>query len=151
MDEFIDDLLHLDRVCDTILPRLTQRYILEDADELEPRISPLEDELDAMMDEEEEEDIAESKYNDIVEIKDNDIVESKDEEMPQVKVTEVEIGEPKKKVWSKKKVKSLFKTTKIAPKLKDVEADEGGAGGDASMTIAESNRLRASLGLAPLE
>lgn len=46
MDSFIDDLLHKDRVCDIILPRLTSRYVLEQNDELEPRESFLEDELD---------------------------------------------------------------------------------------------------------
>lgn len=46
MDSFIDDLLHKDRVCDIILPRLTSRFVLEQNDELEPRESFLEDELD---------------------------------------------------------------------------------------------------------
>lgn len=46
MDSFIDDLLHKDRVCDIILPRLTSRYVLEQNDELEPRESALEDDLD---------------------------------------------------------------------------------------------------------
>lgn len=54
MDEYIDELLTQDRVCDTILPRLTQRYILEDSGELENRISPLEDELDEIDDYEKE-------------------------------------------------------------------------------------------------
>ncbi|KAF9928206.1 hypothetical protein FBU30_002549 [Linnemannia zychae] len=39
MDEFIDDLLREERVCDVVLPRLTKRYVLEDAGELDPRIS----------------------------------------------------------------------------------------------------------------
>ncbi|KAI9363737.1 Pre-mRNA-splicing factor 38 [Pilaira anomala] len=46
MDSFIDDLLHKPRVCDIILPRLTSRYVLEQNDELEPRESALEDDLD---------------------------------------------------------------------------------------------------------
>jgi pre-mRNA-splicing factor 38A len=46
MDSFIDDLLHQPRVCDIILPRLTSRYTLEQNDELEPRESALEDDLD---------------------------------------------------------------------------------------------------------
>ncbi|CAG8806804.1 18195_t:CDS:1, partial [Racocetra fulgida] len=37
MDEFIDELLREDRVCDTILPRITKRYVLEENDELQPR------------------------------------------------------------------------------------------------------------------
>ncbi|KAI8911488.1 Pre-mRNA-splicing factor 38, partial [Gorgonomyces haynaldii] len=46
MDEFVDQLLTEDRVCDTILPRLTKRFVLEDSNELEPRSSPLEDEIE---------------------------------------------------------------------------------------------------------
>ncbi|KAI8093244.1 PRP38 family-domain-containing protein [Halteromyces radiatus] len=47
MDEFIDQLLHQERVCDVILPRLVQRHVLEDNDELEPRVSALEDDLES--------------------------------------------------------------------------------------------------------
>ncbi|KAF9915526.1 hypothetical protein BX616_005976 [Lobosporangium transversale] len=42
MDEFIDDLLREERVCDIVLPRLVKRHVLEDAGELDPRISTLE-------------------------------------------------------------------------------------------------------------
>jgi len=46
MDEFIDSLLRDERVCDTILPRILKRQILEENEELEPRVSFLEDELE---------------------------------------------------------------------------------------------------------
>lgn len=46
MDEFIDQLLREDRVCDVILPRVQKRYVLEDNNELEPRVSALDDDLD---------------------------------------------------------------------------------------------------------
>ncbi|ORX64889.1 PRP38-domain-containing protein [Anaeromyces robustus] len=46
MDEFIDSLLRDERVCDTILPRILKRQVLEDNEELEPRVSFLEDELE---------------------------------------------------------------------------------------------------------
>jgi hypothetical protein len=45
MDAFVDALLTEERVCDTILPRMTKRHVLEENGELEPRISALEDEL----------------------------------------------------------------------------------------------------------
>ncbi|CAO1637741.1 unnamed protein product [Sympodiomycopsis kandeliae] len=45
MDEFIDDLLTKERVCDIILPRMTKRAVLEDTLELIPRVSSLEDAL----------------------------------------------------------------------------------------------------------
>lgn len=53
MDEFIDQLLRKDRVCDTILPRLTKRHVLEEMGDLEPRVSTLEEELDKSESEEE--------------------------------------------------------------------------------------------------
>ncbi|KAG8744760.1 hypothetical protein FRC10_009525 [Ceratobasidium sp. 414] len=45
MDEFVDQLLTEERVCDTILPRLTKREVLEETEGLAPRPSAL---LDAM-------------------------------------------------------------------------------------------------------
>lgn len=41
MDEFIDDLLTQERVCDVILPRLTKREVLEDTEGLKKRKSTL--------------------------------------------------------------------------------------------------------------
>lgn len=46
MDEFIDQLLRNDRVCDVILPRIQKRYILEENNELEARVSALDDDLE---------------------------------------------------------------------------------------------------------
>ena len=43
MDEFVDQLLNKDRVCDVILPRLAKRTYLEDEGVLDPRKSPLEE------------------------------------------------------------------------------------------------------------
>ncbi|KXN68898.1 PRP38-domain-containing protein [Conidiobolus coronatus NRRL 28638] len=45
VDEFVDQLLTEERVCDTILPRIPKRHILEENDEILPRISPLERDL----------------------------------------------------------------------------------------------------------
>lgn len=46
MDEFIDQLLREDRVCDVILPRVQKRHVLEENNELETRVSALDDDLD---------------------------------------------------------------------------------------------------------
>lgn len=46
MDEFIDQLLREDRVCDIIMPRIQKRCILEENNELEPKVSALDDDLD---------------------------------------------------------------------------------------------------------
>ncbi|KFM67451.1 Pre-mRNA-splicing factor 38A, partial [Stegodyphus mimosarum] len=58
MDEFIDELLHEERLCDVILPRIQKRHVLEANNDLEPRISALEDDLDEP--ESEEEDLKEN-------------------------------------------------------------------------------------------
>lgn len=49
MDEYIDELLRNDRVCDIILPRIQKRIILEENNELEPKVSALDDDLDEDM------------------------------------------------------------------------------------------------------
>ncbi|XP_028413046.1 pre-mRNA-splicing factor 38A-like [Dendronephthya gigantea] len=54
IDEFIDELLREDRVCDVILPRIQKRHLLESSNQLEPRRSALEDDLDDLESEEED-------------------------------------------------------------------------------------------------
>nr|KAF6369077.1 hypothetical protein mMyoMyo1_010482 [Myotis myotis] len=58
VDEFVDELLHSERVCDIILPRLQKRYVLEEAEQLELQVSALEEDMDDVesIEEEEEED-----------------------------------------------------------------------------------------------
>ncbi|XP_046972760.1 pre-mRNA-splicing factor 38 [Vanessa cardui] len=46
MDEYIDELLREERLCDVILPRIQKRHILEENNELEPKVSALDDDLD---------------------------------------------------------------------------------------------------------
>lgn len=46
MDEFIDELLKSDRVCDIIMPRIQKRAVLEENNELEPKVSVLDEDLD---------------------------------------------------------------------------------------------------------
>jgi len=48
MDQFIDQLLTEERVCDIILPRLTRRDVLEDIEGLSPRKSALLDAMDGV-------------------------------------------------------------------------------------------------------
>ncbi|EHB03647.1 Pre-mRNA-splicing factor 38A [Heterocephalus glaber] len=57
VDDFIDVLLHSETVCEIILPRLQKRYVLQEAEQLEPRVSALEEDMeDVESSEEEEED-----------------------------------------------------------------------------------------------
>lgn len=53
MDEFVDELLTKDRVCATSLWKMPKREILEDLEELEPRVSPLGD-LEDLLEEDDE-------------------------------------------------------------------------------------------------
>nr|AEE61653.1 unknown [Dendroctonus ponderosae] len=53
VDEFIDELLREERVCDVILPRLQKRHILEENNEIEAKVSALEDDMDEEMELEE--------------------------------------------------------------------------------------------------
>jgi len=53
IDEFVDLLLNEDRVCEIILPRLQKRSVLEENGQLKPRWSALEEDLDAIVAEEE--------------------------------------------------------------------------------------------------
>lgn len=67
MDEFIDELLREDRVCDVILPRIQKRHILEESNELDPKISALDDDFEDIVesseDDEEEEEAEVKQYD----------------------------------------------------------------------------------------
>merc|ERR1712096_500349 len=66
VDEFIDDLIREERVCDVIMPRVQKRHVLEENEMLEPRISALDDDLDDLdssSSEEEEDKRDEGRYN----------------------------------------------------------------------------------------
>ena len=134
VDEFADNLLRLDRYCDTILPRITKRYVLEDLGEIEPRVSSLEREIEdqellALEPEEMVDDVTQEPKNDSV---------------------------PKEFTISKKKVKNLFKNDYKPEIPLDMGSEkyQGGsasAGGDDSLSIEETNKLRMELGLKPLK
>lgn len=55
MDEFIDELLKEERVCDVILPRIQKRHIFEENGDLDMRVSLLDDDMDEEMASEDEE------------------------------------------------------------------------------------------------
>ena len=157
MDEFVDELLQSEHSCDTILPRLTKRYILEDQGLLEPRISPLEEDLLDDWADEQVEPIVDEVPQEIIVVDDQD-----DDFIPPDKIIPLEDIDPlngtKKKKFSKKKIKGLFKKETAKPKPKPVEGQEEGEEEekpksgfkDGSLTFHESNILRANLGLAPL-
>ena len=47
IDVYVDSLLQDERVCDTALPRILTRFALEETEELEPRVSLMEGEIDS--------------------------------------------------------------------------------------------------------
>ncbi|KAK9496550.1 hypothetical protein O3M35_013175 [Rhynocoris fuscipes] len=63
MDEYIDGLLHEERMFDIILPRIQKRHVLEEANELEPRISALDDDADDNVESSGEEDEPPPEHN----------------------------------------------------------------------------------------
>ncbi|XP_044735840.1 pre-mRNA-splicing factor 38 [Chrysoperla carnea] len=63
MDEFIDELLREERVCDVILPRIQKRHVLEENNEIEPKISALDDDLDEEMVSDDDDAKVEQKYS----------------------------------------------------------------------------------------
>lgn len=54
MDEMIDELLRAERVCQIALPRLQKRHVMEELNQLEIRVSPLDVNLDELESSEEE-------------------------------------------------------------------------------------------------
>lgn len=67
VDQFIDDLLTKDRVCATSLWKMPSRTQLEDLDVLEPRVSPLGDEIDEL--DAEDEDMKDGSDGEVEEIR----------------------------------------------------------------------------------
>jgi hypothetical protein len=135
-------------VCNTILPRITKRYILEDQGLIEPRVSVLEDELD--IDDVELVSDIDDHVEKVQEIPADMDIDTKEHTDTTTKVKPI-TGEKKK--WSQKKVKSLFKKEKPKPVVTEEEEEEGAPSGfkDGSLSFHETNILRANLGIAPLK
>jgi len=159
MDEFIDQLLHDERVCDVQLPRLQKREILEETNELEPRVSVLEGDLlegeDASSDEEPEP-VIEKKERE----RDRDRDREKDRDRNR--------DRKRHRSGSRSRNRSRSRDRKERKRDRDHErrsdrdkerrreddrADrrqKKGGGGD-EISVEETNKLRAELGLPPLK
>jgi len=84
VDQFIDDLLTKDRVCATSLWKMPTRVQLEDLDILEPRVSPLGDEIDELENEDADTDdgiVSESEVDAVQPVGDGHIDEDGPEEL----------------------------------------------------------------------
>ena len=176
MDEFIDQCLHDERVCDVQLPRLQKREILEENNELEPRVSLLEGDLlegEEASSDEEPEPVPEKKE------RERDRDRDKDRNRDKVR------REDRKRHRSRSRSRSRDRKDRRRDRSQERRADrsdrdrgdrgkdrrrekerndksddrsdrdrdrkrEKKGGGD-EMSVDETNKLRAQLGLAPLK
>jgi hypothetical protein len=158
MDEFIDSLLVSDRYCDVIIPRIKERYILEDLGQLDLRVSTLEEEL-------EEEELGYGDLGTSIKNKpgivlychlplsvkpEDDMIVEEEKTFVSGQATDP-ILEAEERGWSKKKIKGLYKTDEYRVERKETRAVATGANNDEGLSTEETNRIRKSLGLGPLK
>ncbi|KAJ3371821.1 hypothetical protein GGF31_002479 [Allomyces arbusculus] len=174
MDQFVDDLLREERVCDIILPRIQKRHVLEDKGDLDPRFSALSERFEA----EEEARMAAEETREISDREDADDDEQEVGAVPdedgqvvgdaEIDAVMAEASEPgrgpelpeadvtaKVKISKKKIAKTLFKKSRLSEKSKPERARSpppasGDGGFRESMSVEETNRMRIAMGLKPL-
>jgi|ERR1712226_642651 len=167
VDEFIDHLLTEDKVCSIVLPRLTKRIALEDLNQLQPKVSALEEDLefedDASSDEEaaahdtatpparKSRDSRSRSKSPAAKRKRSHSKERRNRNRSKSKSTE----KKKKKSDKKEKDKEKDKKSSKSSKKDSEDSKSKSKNGDDeyhkdSLSISETNKLRASLGLAPL-
>jgi len=176
MDEFVDRLLREERVSDIQLPRLQKRHVLEENNELEPRVSLLEaDDFDLDdEDEEEDEDFEEKKK--IAEMLDKaKQSSSKDDRRERSRRSRSRSRDRERKRRRsrsrsrdrKKRSRSRDRSERKKDRKpkdrenrdkdreyrdKDRDKERGSKGGSKdSMSVEETNKMRAELGLPPLK
>lgn len=180
MDEFIDTLLRDERVFDTILPRLTKRFVHEENGELAKRISLIENDLNLEVNEESKKSDNESRYSDSSEFSDHGLQKRRRSKSPyqnrrrekddrdQIRNRDSESPHSRGRHRDRRsrshsprhsRRHRRSRTPERTKKHKDREhkkKSKGANGGDDSKKteadeIAEMNALRAKLGLKPLK
>ena len=187
MDEFIDELLREDRANDVILPRIQKRHILEEANEIEPRVSLLEaDDLDEELEDDEDEDdqatksrsrraFDEDEYMHTQKRSDDDRERGDRRERRRSRSRDRDRDrrgdrnrrdrsrsrDRKRRSRSRERgdrrdrndrsQKERDKERRPETDRKNRDRKSGGGGGKDEMSVEETNKLRASLGLAPLK
>jgi len=172
VDDFIDQLLREERVCDVQLPRLQKRSLLEDNNDLEPRVSVLEDDLldEASSDSEPEADPDTDKRRDRDRRRERSRDRSRDRERDRSR--ERHRGDRdrrgrdhsrERRRRSRSRDKRRRDRSRSREHLKREREDYkrekddrsnragGGGGGKDDLSVEETNKLRAQLGLAPLK
>jgi len=176
MDEFIDLLLKEERVCDVQLPRLQKRDVLEEGNELEPRISVLEDDLldEASSDSEPEpepepERTDRRKDKDRERRRDRSRDRDRERERSRDRDRHRDKDRDQKRNRSRERRRRSRSTSRNRDKRRRTERSRsrdkdrvkhekgsgggggGGGGGKDELSVSETNKLRAQLGLPPLK
>ena len=166
MDEFIDQLLHEERVCDVQLPRIQKRSVLEENNELEPRISVLEGDLleeqDASSDEEQEQHVEDRRRADREKEKERDRKRHRSRSRDR---RDRRRGDSQERRSDRRGDRDRDRDGRDRKRdRRDDDRDRrhddrergekrggGGGGGKDDLSVEETNKLRAELGLAPLK
>jgi len=174
MDEFIDSLLKEERVCDVQLPRLQKRGVLEEGNDLEPRISVLEDDLleEASSDSEPEPE-PEPEKTERRKDKDRERRRERSRDRDRDRERERERSRDRDRHRDSKRNRSRERRRRSTSRNRDKRRRErsrsrehkrerhekdrvkheksGGGGGKDELSVSETNKLRAQLGLPPLK
>lgn len=157
MDEFIDSLLHEERVCDVQLPRIQKRMVLEENNDLEARISVLEDDLlDEASSSSDEEMPEPSKTNRTRDrSRSNDRVRDRERRRHRSRSRDrrrrSRSRDHKRRDRSPRDHRKRDREDGARVKREEREERGGGGGGKDNLSVEETNKLRVSLGLAPLK
>merc|ERR1719481_1633400 len=142
MDELIDQLLHDERVCDVQLPRIQKRGVLEENNELEPRTSVLEGDLmeeqDASSDE--EPDPPEEK-------KKSEKERDRDRERKRHRSRSRSRSRDRDRRERRRGDSQERRSDRRGERERDKRDKRSGGGNKDDLSVEETNKLRAQLGL----
>lgn len=166
MDELIDQLLHEERVCDVQLPRIQKRSVLEENNELEPRMSVLEGDLleeqDASSDEDAEQVMEDKRRAEREKERDRDRKRHRSRSRSRDR-RERRRGDSQERRSDRRGERERDRDGRDRKRDRrddrrhdDRERGEkrsggGGGGGKDDLSVEETNKLRAQLGLPPLK
>ena len=167
MDELIDQLLHEERVCDVQLPRIQKRSVLEENNELEPRTSVLEGDLleeqDGSSDEEPEQVVEDRRRVEREKQRERDRKRHRSRSRSRDR-RERRRGDSQERRSERRgdrdgRDRKRDKDRRDDRDRRDDDRDRrdkrsgggGGGGGKDDLSVDETNKLRAQLGLTPLK
>lgn len=169
MDEFIDSLLREERINDVQLPRLQKRKVLEENNELDARVSVLEDDLleEASSDSEpepepEREDKRKDRERRRERSRDRDRARERSRDRDRHRDRDRD-RERRRRSRSRSRDKRRRDRSRSRSRSRDHKRDRhdkerskdekrgGGGGGKDELSVSETNKLRAQLGLPPLK